>query len=131
MMPDTNATAGPPALTFQQVHDLCAGLPEVEVGASYGTPALKVRGKMMARLKEDGVTLVVKVPFEVRTYLLDTQPNAYFVTEHYLGYPAVLARLAVVDPQHLASMLEEAWRQVAPKRLVREHDARTAADSAS
>jgi len=62
------------------------------------------------------------------TYLLDNHADAYFVTDHYRGYPAVLARLAVVDRQHLATMLEEAWRQVAPKRLLREHDARTAAD---
>ncbi|HET6764447.1 MAG TPA: MmcQ/YjbR family DNA-binding protein [Longimicrobiaceae bacterium] len=130
-MPNPEAAADPVPLTFDEVCALCDALPEVGVGTSYGTQALKVRDKLMARMKEDGVTLVVKVPFEVRSYLLDNQPDAYFITDHYRGYPAVLARLAVIDRQHLAAMLEEAWRMVAPKRLLREHDARTAAEGGS
>ena len=35
-----------------------AELPEVEVSTSYGTPALKVRKKLFARLREDSEHLV-------------------------------------------------------------------------
>jgi hypothetical protein len=103
---------------------VAAALPGVEVGTSYGTPALKAGGKAFARLWEDGTTLVLKVPFEVRDHLLATAPATYFVTDHYRGYPAVLVRLAAVDAAGLAPLLEEAWRQVAPKRMLRDYAAR-------
>jgi hypothetical protein len=109
---------------FDDVCALALSLPETEIGTSYGTPALTVRGRSFARLWEDGTTLVLKVPHAVRDHLLATVPATYFVTDHYRGYPAVLVRLATEDPKRLAPLLEEAWRQVAPKRLVRELDAR-------
>ena len=111
-------------LTFADVCALAATLPGVEVGTSYGTPALKVRDKTLARLWEDGTTLVLKVPFTVRDHLLVTAPATYFLTDHYRGYPAVLVRLTVADAAGLAPLLEEAWRQVAPKRMLQEYEAR-------
>lgn len=113
-------------LTFPVVCTLADELPGVEVGTSYGTPALLVRGKAFCRLWEDGTTLVLKVPFAVRDYLLATAPATYFATEHYRGYPAVLVRLAATNAADLVPLLEEAWRQVAPKRMLREYEARTA-----
>ncbi len=104
---------------------LAAALPGVTVGTSYGTPALKVGDKGFARLTEDGATLVLKVPFVVRDHLLARAPAVYFVTDHYRGHPAVLVRLPAVARAELGALLEEAWRQVAPKRLVRQLDAST------
>ena len=118
------APIGRVTLQFADVRALAAPLPGVEVGTSYGTPALKAGGKAFARLWEDGTTLVLKVPFAVRDHLLATAPGTYFVTDHYRGYPAVLVRLAAADVAELAPLLEEAWRQVAPKRMVRAHEAR-------
>lgn len=116
----------PRPLGFEDVRALAAALPGVEVGTSYGTPALKVRDKALARLWEDGSTLVLKVPFVVRDHLIATAPATYFVTEHYRDYPAVLVRLGAADPAQLGPLLEEAWRQVAPKRLVRALEERRA-----
>lgn len=41
-------------MTFDDVRRISLAWPEVEDGTSYGTPALKVRKKLLARLKEDG-----------------------------------------------------------------------------
>jgi hypothetical protein len=41
-------------MTFDDVRKIALAWPEVEDGTSYGTPALKVRKKMLVRLKEDG-----------------------------------------------------------------------------
>ena len=46
-------------MTFDDVRKIALAWPEVEDGTSYGTPALKVRKKMLARLKEDGDSLVM------------------------------------------------------------------------
>jgi hypothetical protein len=112
------------SLDFDDVCALAGVLPGLEVGTSYGTPALRVGGKSFARLWEDGTTLVLKVPFEVRDHLLAASPSTYFVTDHYRGYPAVLVHLERSDKATLAPLLEEAWRFVAPKKLLRAFEAR-------
>jgi hypothetical protein len=109
-------------VTFQTVREIALALPGVEEGTSYGTPAFRVRGKFFARLREDGETLVVKAGFDAREILLRTDPETFFTTDHYAGYPSVLVRLPVVGREVLESVLEEAWRYNAPKRLVETYD---------
>jgi len=45
-------------MTFDDVRKIALAWPEVEDGTSYGTPALKVRKKLLVRLREDGDSLV-------------------------------------------------------------------------
>jgi hypothetical protein len=99
-------------------------LPGVEVATSYGTPALRVKARFMCRLRTDPDALVLRVTdLGEREALLQGQPEAFFTTPHYDGYPAVLVRLEAVDLDELAELIEEAWRIRAPKRLVAEYDA--------
>jgi hypothetical protein len=109
-------------LTFDYVRRIALALPEVEEGTSYGTPAFKVKGKFLSRLKEDGETLVVKIDFDERDILMAANPETFYITDHYRGYPAVLVRLATVDPDDLRELFEGGWRLVAPKRLVAARD---------
>ena len=113
-------------LTFRDVCDIASAFPGVEVSTSYGTPALKVRGKLLARLKEDGETMMLRVSFVVRDHLMQTSPKIFFITDHYRDYPSVLVRLAVAKREVITQLLEDAWRDAAPTRLVRELDARAA-----
>jgi hypothetical protein len=110
--------------TWDDVVAVGQRFPGVELGTSYGTPALKVRGKGMCRLRTDPDALVIRVTdLGEREALLQGQPDAFFSTPHYDGYPYVLVRLEAVDPTELAELIEEAWRIRAPKRLVAQHDA--------
>jgi hypothetical protein len=109
-------------LTYETVRRLALLLPGVEEGTSYGTPALKVRGKFMARLREDGETLALRLDFDEREMLMQADPEAFFLTDHYRNYPAILVRLAAVAPDLLREVLEQSWRRLAPKRLVAEFD---------
>jgi len=98
--------------------------PGVEAATSYGTPALRVRGKGMCRLRTDPDALVLRViDLGEREALLQGQPHVFFSTPHYDGHPYVLVRLEAVDPVELAELLEEAWRLRAPKRLIAAYDA--------
>ncbi|CAM8798732.1 hypothetical protein NCM_06294 [Burkholderia pseudomallei] len=47
-------------MTFDDVSRIALVWRGVEEGMSYGTPALRGRGKLLARLRGDGDTLVVK-----------------------------------------------------------------------
>jgi len=111
-------------VTFDTVRQLALALPGVEEGTSYGTPAFRVRGKFLVRLREDGESLAVRISFDTREVLMAAKPEVFFLTDHYLGYPSVLVRLSTVEPAELQSVLEEAWRQSAPKRLVAEFERR-------
>jgi hypothetical protein len=105
-------------VTFAAVRKLALALPGVEEGTSYGTPAFKVRGKLLARLREDGETLVLRVGFDLRDLLMNADPETFFVTDHYLGYPYVLVRLPRVARTRLRDVLEDAWKHSAPKTLL-------------
>ncbi|WNG52645.1 MmcQ/YjbR family DNA-binding protein [Archangium minus] len=106
------------AVTLDTVRELALALPGVEEGLSYGTPAFRVGKKLLARLHEDGETLVLKVDLLVRDSLLVADPDTFFITDHYQDYPYMLVRLATVRREPLSGLLETAWRSLAPKRLL-------------
>jgi hypothetical protein len=110
--------------TWDDVLAAAADLPGVEVGTSYGTPSLKVRGKFMCRLRTNPDALVMRViDLADREALLKGRPDVYFSTRHYNGYPVVLVRLEEIDAAELAELVEDAWRLQAPKRVVAAYDA--------
>lgn len=76
----------------------------------------------MARLREDGETLVVRVRPEERPGLLEERPDLFTLTPHYERSALVLMRLGAARPDEVEDMLVAAWRLVAPARLVAEHE---------
>jgi hypothetical protein len=96
-------------INFDTVRDIGLAFPGVEESTAYGSPALKVRGKLLAclpthRSAEPG-SLVVCVDFDDRAELLAGEPDVYYITEHYVGYPSVLVRLSRVNPDALRDLL--------------------------
>ena len=112
-------------MTFDDVRKISLVWPEVEDGTSYGTPALKVRKKLLARLKEDGDSLVMPgVPLDEREMLVERQPKLFYFTEHYKDYPMVLIRLSKARRGIVEPLLRRQWRSLASKAAVREFDAK-------
>jgi len=101
---------------FDTVREIGLALPSVEESTAYGSPALKVDGKLLAcvpahRSAEPG-SLVVRVGFDDRTELLAGAPDVYYVTDHYLNCSAVLVRLSRVTPDILRDLLGMAHKFV-------------------
>jgi hypothetical protein len=110
--------------TWEDVRAIGLKLPGVVEGQSYGTPSLKVRNKFMCRLRTNPDALVVRViDVADAEALLKGDPDVFFITPHYDGYPAVLVRLEAIDPVQLEELVEDAWRVQAPKRVVAAYDA--------
>lgn len=105
-------------VTFAEVRELALALPDAEEGTSYGTPAFKVRGKLFARLREEGDVLVLKVDMDERDALMRSTPDTFFITPHYEKWPMVLVRLPNVDREELGELLADSWRIAAPKHLI-------------
>jgi hypothetical protein len=96
--------------TFDTVRKLALALPGVEDGTSYGTPALKLKKKLMIRLREDGDVVFI-VGFDKRDMLMAARPEAFFTTDHYRDYPSVLVRLGAVTEAELKDLVQWAWEQ--------------------
>jgi hypothetical protein len=111
-------------VTFDDIRKLTLAWPEVEDGTSYGTAALKVRKKLLARLKEDGDSLVMPgVELDERDMLMESQPKQFYFTDHYKDYPIVLVRLSQAKRTAVEPLLRRRWRELASKAAVREFDA--------
>jgi len=69
----------------------------------------------------EGDILGVRVSDEgVKFALIADEPDVYFTTPHFDGYPAVLVKLAEIDEVGLRELIVEAWLTQAPRRLVQE-----------
>jgi hypothetical protein len=117
----TRTPAGP---EYRRVCQIALKLPGVEESTSYGTPALKVKGRLICRLRTEAEgALALRCDFVDRQILLQADPKVFFVTDHYLNYPMVLIHLDRVRRSALPELLQRAWRMAAPPRLVAEFDA--------
>ena len=116
-------------VTWEQVVDMAAVLPGVVAKPSYGTPGLHVGKQFMARLREPDVMVLKPVHDDEQQFLMETSPDAFFLTDHYRGYPTILLRLSQVQRGQLAERLEGCWRQLATKKLLAEHEAASATAS--
>ena len=110
-------------MTFDEVRKIALTWPEVEDGTCYGTSALKMRKKIMVRLKEDGDSMVMPgVPSEERDMLVESQPKAFYFTDHYRNYPMVLIRLSKTKRATVEPLLRRQWRALASKAAIRQFD---------
>jgi hypothetical protein len=65
-----------------------------------------------------GPILAARVPdLGAKEALLADDPDVYFTTPHFNGFPAILVRLDRVPVPDLEELLVEAWLARAPKRL--------------
>ena len=110
-------------INFDTVRNIGLTLPGVEESTAYGFPALKVRGKLLACVpasrSAEPASLVVRVDFDDRAELLAADPDVYYLTDHYVGYNAVLVRLSRVNPDVLRDLLGMAYKFVTRKTAPR------------
>jgi hypothetical protein len=99
------------AVKFDKVRQIALALEGVEEGSSYGTPGFKVKGVLFLRLHQDLDALVARVDLERREEMIATDPETYFITDHYLNYPWILVRLARIRSDALPDLIQMAWRE--------------------
>ncbi len=112
-------------MNWKRLCELGCELPEVNEGKWYGMPSLKVRTKSFVGLKVTDVAVFRLESVDEQEFLLETDPEVYFITDHYKGYPAVLARLPKLRVPECRMRLERGWRVTAPSKLVKQFDQRS------
>ncbi len=107
------------------VSAVALSLPGVEAGPSYGRPALKMRGKTIAAATApDPGSFVLHVSEADKAVLIATDPDTFWETDHYRGWPAVLVRYGTDAGARIAVLLARAWWDRATVRQRREYSAR-------
>ena len=100
-------------VSVREARRLLLGLANVSEGLSYGMPSFLVNGRFLARFRDHDEVLVLQLAaIGDREVLMQIDPRAFFFTDHYRDYPAVLIRLAEVPRPLFADVVEEAWQHV-------------------
>ena len=106
-------------IDFDTVRKIALALPDVEETTMYGTPALKVRGKLLACIptnkSAEPDSVAISVDFDRRAEMLATSPDIYYLKDHYVNYPVVLVRLSRIHPDALRDLVGMAWRFASTK----------------
>ncbi len=110
--------------SLERLRGLCVALPEVTERRSHGEPTWFVRGKKAfvtyaERHHDDRLAFWCAAPQGEQDRLVATNPERFFRPPYVGGRGWVGVRLDVpVDWDHVAELVEEAYRLVAPRRLV-------------
>lgn len=111
--------------TEADVRRIALGLPEVTEKPWHSTPGFRVKDKGFLRIRSEAEGgLVVFVPDLLdKEALLASDPEVFFTTPHYDGYPAVLVHLDEIDLDQLTELITDSWRLKAPKRVLAAYEA--------
>jgi hypothetical protein len=103
---------------WDTVREIALSFPETEESGE-DRVAFRVRGKLFAwaARERDGGGLGIRVDRDDKQFILDANPEVYFSSPHYDGWPGVQIRLENIDADELRERLEDAWLIQAPKRL--------------
>lgn len=122
--------------TWEDVRRFALALPETSEDTKRGVCSWRVRDKLFVwerplRASEvralgasapEGPILGVRVEdLGVKEALLASDPEKFFTTPHFEGFPAVLVLLEEIGVEELGELIVEAWLARAPKRLAKEY----------
>jgi hypothetical protein len=119
------------AVTAGQWRKLVLSMPESEEKSHFDQPDFRVRNKIFAGLYQDETRGVLKLPPELQSMLLDSKPDVFLPAAGAWGRSGwTYVVLAGAELGMLRELVPEAWRLVAPKRLVAASAGASAAQAA-
>jgi hypothetical protein len=80
-----------------------------EESTSYGRPAVRVRGKAFVYPGREQGSFAIACPLEEKEFLMETDPDTFWETEHYHGWPAVLVRFGSAERERIETVIRRAW----------------------
>ena len=110
--------------TEDDVRRIALALPETIEKPWYGSPGFRVKDKGFLRIRSEaeGGLVVFVGDLGEKEALLASEPDTFFTTPHYDGYPTVLVNLPAIEVDELTELIIESWRIKAPKRVLAAYD---------
>jgi hypothetical protein len=107
-------------MTFDEAIAYALTLPDTELSTSYGKPAVKVKSNGRAFLfpsHEADTSFGVAIDLDTIELLKATEPETYWQTPHYQGWPGVLIRYAAGDAERVWDVIRRSrdWSAALPK----------------
>lgn len=109
-------------MTWEEAVAFALGLPDTELGSSYGKPAVKVSSNGRAFLfpsHESETSFGLAIELGTIEILKATEPETYWQTPHYVGWEGVLVRYDAKDEARVREMIERSRAFVAAKPRAR------------
>jgi hypothetical protein len=106
-----------PIDSFDKAVAFALTLPDTELSTSYGKPAVKVNGRAFLYTgHEQATSFGVAIDLDTIEILKETDPETFWQSPHYEGWPAVLIRFDSPDPERVRSVIERSrdWTAAKP-----------------
>ena len=107
-----------PIRSWEEAVAYALTLPGTELSTSYGKPAVKVNGRAFLYTgREEETSFGLAIDLDTVELLKETDPDTFWQTPHYEGWPAVLVRYGSKDPGRVRELVERscAWMAAKPK----------------
>jgi len=105
-----------PIDSWEKAVDFALTLPGAELGTSYGKPAVKVNGRAFVYYgHETESSFGVGIDMDSVEMLKETDPDTFWQSPHYEGWPAVLIRFDSADPERVRDVVRRSHRLTAAK----------------
>jgi len=102
-------------MTRDQMFAYALTQPGAEDSTLHGGRCVRVRGHWIVNESREPHALGLALDLETVDFLKETEPQTYFQTPHYEGWPAVLVRYAEADDDRLKEQIDKAWARRATK----------------
>jgi hypothetical protein len=107
-----------PIRSWDEAVAFALSLPDTELSTSYGRPAVKVNGRAFLYTgHEDETSFGIAIDLDTVEMLKESDPETFWQSKHYEGWPAVLIRFASPDQERVIEIVRRshAWTAAKPK----------------
>ena len=111
-------------MTWEEAVAFALSLPGTNLSANYGKPAVKVAANGRAFLSvghEPNTSFVLSIGEDEIEMLKATDPDTFWQTPHYEGWPAVLVRYQTTDEERVRDVIARSrdWTAARPMSRAR------------
>jgi hypothetical protein len=94
---------------WNEVTAFALTLVNAELGTSYGRPAVKINGRSFLYTARETGSFAIASPLPEKEVLMETEPDTFWETDHYRGWPAVLVRYNMRSRDRIGIVITRAW----------------------
>jgi hypothetical protein len=117
-----------PMISIHEIRNFIKNLPESQETDHWGKPSFRLNNKIFAVLQEDGVTLTIKTSREDREIYTQLDPQIFRVPETFSNLNYMNLNINLIEPEEVKLLILKAWRNVAPKKLIKTYESRFEGD---
>ena len=94
---------------WNEVVAFALGLPDTELSTSYGKASVRVRARTFLFTGRESGSFGVNSPLPEKDLLMETDPDTFWETDHYRGWPGVLVRYGSPDRERIEAVITRSW----------------------